>query len=372
MHHLRKKRALPGDIRPGILGLVALAAIAGVLVSCAPRGAGKGTAPGASWFQLTSTIFQTVGAPDASPPVPALPWTVQSRVTDMTFLGDTLYCAVNGAGLAAVEADASGALRFTYHYDAPIFAHRTITTIIPRHGDLMVHLYYNALLNDVRPEDLLLRGISLVTFLPGQKDFSFIIPPFQRKNPEWEAVGFAPISENEFDFEWKYTDATETRFSYTRFRADLQVEAESNRDAYVAALGTPALSGSDVPASYSELFQACRSRMPGLPAGTALHFKVRSRQLPVQRYFRSGLDQDSILVIHVFDDAGTLSAFLPDGQVVEKSAGSEMKSLSLPALPAGYTYTDFVKEGGLFIVSWEEAQFTQVGRAGVVAFRRPE
>ena len=61
----------------------------------------------------------------------------------MAFLGDSLYCAVNGAGLAAIEPGSSGTLAFTYHYDASIFAHRTITTLIPRHGDLMVHLYYN-------------------------------------------------------------------------------------------------------------------------------------------------------------------------------------------------------------------------------------
>ena len=257
------------------------------LSSCDP-GAGCACHARASWYELVSTVFQSVGAADASPQVPALPWTVQSRVADMAFLGDTLYCAVNGAGVAAVDSDASGALKFTYHYDAPIFAHRTITTLIPRHGELMIHLYYNALLNDAKPEELLLRGVSLVSFLPGQKDFSFLIPPYQRKNPEWEAVGFAPISENEFDFEWKYTDSSQTQFAYTRYRADLQLEAGSNRDAYMAALGTASLSGADVPAAYSAFFDECGSRIQGRAAGTALHFKVRSRTSPVQRYFRSG------------------------------------------------------------------------------------
>ncbi|HTP57742.1 MAG TPA: hypothetical protein VMM82_02425, partial [Spirochaetia bacterium] len=173
-------------------------------------------------------MFQSVGAADAAPQVPALPWTVQSRVTDMAYLGNTLYLAINGAGVAGVEVNAAGQLSFSYHYDAPIFAHRTITTLIPRYGDLLIHLYYNVLLNDAKPEDLVLRGISLVSFLPGQKAFAFVIPPYQKKNPSWEAVGFAPLSENEFDFEWKYTDSAETDFVYTRYRADLQLEAGSN------------------------------------------------------------------------------------------------------------------------------------------------
>ncbi len=372
MRHLRKDRTPPGDFRARVLALLVLGAgLFAALDSCAPRQAPARVAAG-SWYELASTVFQSVGAADAAPAVPALPWTVQSRITDMAFLGNTLYCAVNGAGVVAVDSAAAGTLSFSYHYDAPIFAHRTITTLIPRHGDLMIHLYYNALLNDAKPEELLLRGISLVTFLPGQKDFSFLIPPYQKKNPEWEAVGFAPISENEFDFEWKFTDATETRFAYTRYRADLQLEAGSNRDAYVAALGTQSLTGPDVPASYSAFFQECRSRIQGLSAATALHFKVRSPLVPVQRYFRTGVEQDSILLVHVFDDGGTLYALLPDGQVLTKRPGAAVQTSFLPSLPDGFRYTDLVKKDDMFVSSWEETQFTQVGRAGILALKLPQ
>ena len=283
MRHLRKERPSPRHLRQGLLtdvsgrrtfgilvpaGLVAALA-AGLMLalsSCgtrAPAGAGHARA---SWYELVSTVFQSVGAADASPQVPALPWTVQSRVADMAFLGDTLYCAVNGAGVAAVDSDASGALKFTYHYDAPIFAHRTITTLIPRHGELMIHLYYNALLNDAKPEELLLRGVSLVSFLPGQKDFSFLIPPYQRKNRSGRQSGLPPSRRTSSISEWKYTDSSQTQFAYTRYRADLQLEAGSNRDAYMAALGTASLSGADVPAAYSAFFDECGSRIQGRAA----------------------------------------------------------------------------------------------------------
>jgi hypothetical protein len=378
MHHLRKDRPSPGHIRTRLLGprparrrlapvCLLIAGFALALISCGP---GKPSNGGrVAWYELASTVFQSIGAADAAPQRPALPWTVQSRVTDMAFLGNTLYLAVNGAGVAAVDSDSAGALSFRYHYEAPIFAHRTITTLIPRHGDLLIHLYYNALLNDAKPEDLVLRGISLVTFLPGQKAFAFLIPPFQKKNPSWEAVGFAPLSENEFDFEWKYTDIAETQFAYTRYRADLQLEAGSNRDAYMAALGTPSLSGPEVPAAYAAFFQECGARIQGLSAGTALHFKVRSRAVAVQRYFRSGSEQDSILLIHVLDEDGALYALLPDGRVLEKPSAGPAQIFPLPPLPAGFRYTDFVKMGDFFIVSWEETQFTQVERAGIAAVR---
>ena len=295
-----------------------------------------------------------------------LPWTVQTRVTDLAFLGDTLYCAVNGAGIASVDLDAAGSPAFSYDYDPPIFAHRTITTLVPRHGELTIHLYYNALLNDASPEDLLLRGICLVSFLPGQKDFSFLIPPFQRKNPSWEAVGFAPLSENEFDFEWKYTDSSETRFTYTRYRADLQVEAASTRDAYISALGSPSLSGEGVPPALSAFFQACRTGISGLSADTALHFRVRSREVPIRRYFRSDPLRDSILVVPVFEEKANLYALLPGGQVLMQTGTGAPRTAVLPPLPAGFRYTDIVKKGGVFVVPWEQTRFTDVGEAGIL------
>jgi hypothetical protein len=82
------------------------------------------------------------------------------------------------------------------------------------------------------------------------------------------------------------------------------------------------------------------------------------------------LEQDSILVIHVLDENGALYALLPDGQVLEKSAGSVPRVVSLPALPEGFRYTDFVKRGDSFVIAWEEIRFTDVGSAGVLVLPR--
>ena len=225
MRGLRKDRSGHRGFRPGVLiltlpaALVALAALTGCS-GRAPGPAGGAAAAGGSaltngavWLQLQSGAFQPVADPGAALPVARRPWTVQSRVADMAFLEGTLYCGVNGSGLAAVGRDSSGRIAFEYHSDPLVFGHRTITTLIPRQGSLAIHLYFNALLNDARPQDLTLSGISLVSYSPRLSDYSFLIPPFQRMNPDWEAVGIATESENSFDFEWKYTDASETRFA---------------------------------------------------------------------------------------------------------------------------------------------------------------
>ena len=72
-------------------------------------------------------------------------------------------------------------------------------------------------------------------------------------------------------------------------------------------------------------------------------------------------------MVHVLDEAGVLYALLPDGQVLEQAPASPLESFTLPPLPAGFRYTDFVKKGDIIIASWEETQFIQVERAGIIA-----
>jgi hypothetical protein len=359
-------RAAGASARPrGVRAVLAAAVLASALTACSPVGP---KAAEASWFQLQSGTFARIPGLSAAVAVPSRPWTVQSRVADMAFLGDTLYCAVNGSGLATLAVDAKGAAAFTYHADPLIFAHRTITTLIPRQGTLAVHLYYNALLNDVPQQDLVISGISLVTFLPSQDDFSFLIPPFQKKNPDWEAVGIAPLSEDQFDLEWKYTDTAQTRFAYTRFHADTSREESANREAYLAALGTPSISGTGVPSDRAAFFDACRAQTSDIPSGVSRQFSLRSKESPVRLSYRSEPESESAVVFPVFEAPGLRLALLPGGRVYLSSTGRPDRTFSLPALPKGFRYTDLVKAGSWLVVPWEEASFTDVGRAGILLF----
>jgi len=286
----------------------------------------------------------------------------------MAFFDGTLYCGVNGSGLAAVARDAAGTISFDYHPDPLIFGHRTITTLVPRQGTLAVHLYFNALLNDARQADLSLGGISLVSYSPQKSDYAFLIPPFQRANPDWEAVGFATESENSFDLEWKYTDASETRFQYTRFHADTKAEEPADRDTFLAALGVPAVDGPSVPSNLASFFASCRSEMPALSPGASIQFSLRSRESPVRRNYRSRKESETAVAVPIFEEEGGLLALLPDGRILSTGTGGALRSLALPRMPAGYRYTDFVKWGTSLVLSWEEVSFTDVGRAGLLVY----
>ena len=358
--------------------LIGALTVLAVLSACSGKAPGTTAAagnqagtPGASWYQLRAGAFQPVAGPGAAATIPLKVWTVQERIADMAFLGDTLYCAVNGSGLAAVSLDAAGSPTFASHADALIFEHRTITTLVPRDGTVAVHLYYNSVLNDARPEELQLSGISLVTFLPGQSNYAFVIPPFQRRNADWEAAGFAAESENSFDIEWKHTDATETRFAYTRFHADTRAEEPVTRDTYMAALGVPSIAGPGVPADLAAFFEDCRTRIPSLGPETAVQFFLRSRENPVRRSYRSRPVSDDVVLVPVFEQAGIRSALLPDGTVRRRAAGAAVTTMKLPALPDGFRYTDIARLGSVLVVPWEEASFTEVGRAGLLLLRQP-
>jgi hypothetical protein len=286
----------------------------------------------------------------------------------MAFLDGTLYLGINGQGLAAVARDAAGKISFVYHSDPLIFGHRTVTTLVPRQGSLVVHLYFNALLNDARQQDLSLDGISLVSWEPRQSDYAFLIPPFQRANPDWEAVGFAPESENSFDMQWKFTDTSETRFQYTRFHADTRAEEPLDRATFLSALGVPAIDGPSVPSTLASFFASCLSRMPALGPGASVQFPLRSRENPLRRSYRSRKESETAVVVPVFEEEGRLLGLLPDGRVLAAGPGGTAKSATLPRLPAGFRYVDFVKWGTSLVVSWEEDAFTDVGRAGLLLY----
>lgn len=360
MRGLREGLTRHRGFRPGVLILGVLAAIAG----CSGRA--PALPEGVSWLQLQSGAFQPVTNPASAAPVARQPWTVQSRVADLAFLGDSLYCAVNGSGLAAIDRDSSGTIQFSYHADPLIFGHRTITMLVPRQGSLAVHLYFNALLNDARQQDLSIAGISLVSYVPRQTDYVFLIPPFQRKNPDWEAVGFAAESENSFDFEWKYTDASETRFQYTRYHADTNAEEQADRPTYLAALGVPAIAGPAVPTTLAAFFASCRAEMPSVPPGASIQFSLRSKESPVKRNYRSRRESELAVAVPVFEESGKLTALLPDGRLLIAEPGIAPQARPLPSLPPGFSYTDFVKWGSSLVVAWEEISFTDVGKAGLL------
>lgn len=341
-----------------------------IILSCgkseAPQPKAAAVDPRAAWFQIQEGMFvRILDIGEASSVLPQ-PWTVQSRIADTAFIRNAVVFAVNGHGLAALDLQGNQPA-FGYFYDSLIFAHRTATSIVRTATGAAVHLYFNQMLNTVSRSSLGLGGICLVGFLPDSGEYTFIMPPFQKKNTDWEAVGFVAVSSGDFFFEWKQWGEEEIRFGYTRFRSDTGAEAAVARDAYIDAFRLSAAAAPGSGTLRSALFAECRRGLDPGP-GVGLHFITHSREDVVKRTFRTGEEVSAIKTIPVWEEKGLVLALLPGGRIIRTSDGVSFGSIDLPVLPDGFRYTDLAKTGETLVLPWEQVIFTDVRAAGFLLY----
>jgi hypothetical protein len=358
-------------LRPDLLFFLLLGLAAGLLAGgCArqPAEPGGGPVPAGRWYQLAGGAFEPVEVP-GQPAVPGLPWTVQARVSDLSSLDGRLYLAVNGHGLASVEAEPGQAEpRFRYFYDPLLFRYRTLTTLVPAGGSLICHLYFNSLLNLAGAGELPVKGLSLLALRPGDGVYRQIRMPFEATHRGWEAVGFAPLSAQEALLEWKLSEPERTLFEYTRYNLSSSAERPAARQEYREAWEPRPLEG-QLPAELEPLVRELLRRSGGAQA--SLFLGVRAAADPLfRRYARrspSAPEQaDRLLTAFAFVDGERRLLLASDGLLLAARAGQPAPSARrLPALPPGFQYTGLFALGGLLFASWEQADFTTTGAAGI-------
>ncbi|MBA7698201.1 hypothetical protein ES703_106876 [subsurface metagenome] len=301
------------------------------------------------------------------------PWTVQERIADFVPLKDKIYLAVNGRGLASLKISAAGSPHFEYFYDPLIFKYRTITTLLAGNGSLICHLYFNKMLNITGQENLKLQGISLLRLFPEEGIYQFISLPFQREHPDWESVGFVPENEDRFFLEWKYSGSEESRFRYSLFSISNMSEQPIDRLTFRRAYGFRETGGGNTPAALQSLFQTVIKRFSDQNLSTAFHFLLRSGDEPLLRRYAyqpegfSEADNIRLFRIRIYKREGDYFLLTPDGYILKSgNRGEKLKSFQLPPLPENYHYFDLLIDNENFILSWEDASFTQVGAAGIL------
>ena len=336
-----------------------------------------GTILAGRWYQLADGAFEAVQAP-GQPAVAGLPWTVQARVSDLAVLDGRLYLAVNGHGLASVEAGRGATPRFRYFYDPLLFRYRTLTTLVPAAGSLTCHLYFNSLLNLTDAGQLPVRGLALLALHPQDGIYRQIQMPFQSSHRGWECVGFAPLSAQEFLLEWKLSEPERTLFEYTRYSLPSSTESRAGRQEYREAWEPRPLEGR-LPAELEGLARELLRRLddPRL----SLFLGARSVLEPLcRRYARrpsSGRPEEGLLTAHAFLDGERRLLLASDGLLLTEGPGSSgiptgsgaapaaPAARRLPALPAGFRYTGLFVLEGLLFAAWEQADFTTTGAAGI-------
>jgi hypothetical protein len=324
-------------------------------------------------FQLQNGRFSEVSEQREYPATPFQPWTVQARVSDLVVLADRVYLGVNGHGVAEVLPATNGKTGFTYFYDPLIFRYRTLTTLIPESGPeahfLLCHLYFNKLLNVVSETELKLQGISLLRLSVSSGTYQFLTPPYQEKHPDWEAVGFIPVTPREFYLQWKYSDSNRTLFSYSRFDPEDLQEEQVEELTYRKSYG---FQNPLEEAALKMLLSEVRSILDVSGISIAYQFHIRSGDRSVIRRFEyhpddfTSAEEIRLYTLSGFRRDERLLLLLPDGLLLEASAGSrQIQRLRLPPLPRDHVYRDLLLHGQYLLASWEQAAFTEVGRAGI-------
>lgn len=294
----------------------------------------------------------------------------------MTESGGIVYLAVNGAGLATADIKDPEQPAFTYQPDPLIFRGRTIDAILPSAGSVFCHLYYNAALNNVEAKDLGLRPVGLISFDPSISEYRFHTTPIQRKEASWEPVGFAPLATGNWLFEWKLVQADSSRFSYTRLLPDRKTEESATRAEYMAAMEPTSCGAKEVPQALRSLFDQTLAELKKAPGtdgapAAAVDFMVRGPDGALPARFRHGAPSEGILRIPVWGAGGEWTALLPGGALVRANVGAAPQRLPLPAPPQDCRYTGLLVAGGVALVSWEQARFTEVGAAGLLVLALP-
>jgi hypothetical protein len=109
---------------------------------------------------------------------------------------------------------------------------------------------------------------------------------------------------------------------------------------------------------------------------------IISPQFPYTRSFARGTSfsgaQDQLVELCGYylpsDSGGQALAILPDGRgMIGQAQGNELnvKAITLPPLPEGFSYTGIGLSGQTLIASWEEQQDMNVGAAGLMIIRLP-
>ena len=338
-----------------------------------PEGAIAGT-----WYSLQNGSFREVSAPGAVKGSSPVPWTVQTRVADMVRQGSRVFLAVNGHGIAqCVLLEDTAKPVFTYHYEPIVFRFRTITLLLPYQGTILCHLYFNRTLNTAKDRDLTVQGVSFLRFLPAEETFRFVILPFQKRNPDWEAPAVVPIGEGQFYVQWKYTDDRVSRFEYTQFDVASESEEPGSEQQFRRAFRFQDSAEPRIQGSLGDLLESTAAVLWKQSPRVAIHYLVRSTTDGITRRYTHGVSGsdasvlDAIVSVPVYGDAGSYYALLPDGTLVWSREQGGGGVLSLPSLPASFSYTNLVKKDTFIIASWEESVFYNVGRAGIFVGRLP-
>ncbi|MBN1413060.1 MAG: hypothetical protein JW969_19630 [Spirochaetales bacterium] len=309
-----------------------------------------------------------------------LPWTVQERITDIAFLNGRLFFGINGYGIAYLDLNKGTSDGFQYLFDDSLFHYRTFTGFYNMEKGLVAHVYFNSILNIIDPGAFSTGEFNLLRITEKNTEFeiSQMKLPFQTRNTGWELISLLPVDyECNFCMEWKYSDSLKTDFNYTCFDFASHTEKNTNKSEFMKAFHFRNSEELGKKTRLGIFIQTLLNDLRDKYENCAFHFTVKKEDSYLSdRYSFPPANNDpyaDILTVNVLRTPEEYYAVLKDGEVYRclLNGDNVVQIARLPVLPAESEYTVFYKIRDVYFCAFEEIDFFNVGRAGLVRIRDP-
>ncbi len=318
------------------------------------------------WYSWKDGSLQQVTSPVSLSSDDWKVWTDQIRGIRIIFLKGDAHLAVNTLGVATLHDVFSSELplSITEDYNRRLFSDRTIGTFFAHGKRLYIHLYYNTVLHPpIQPD----QPLALVSFQPKNGEMRVLPFSFQDEHPDWELVSLIPYQESDlWQLAWKRTGDEKTEFRYTELDVEQWKEREIEEEEFLDLLRP--LGELKAPVEVQRLIRMYDGNAKKRVFDVKLsHFDQARREV-----FRFGNfkhveeGKSELLSLSCFRYQNTYFLLTPDDTVLWLHTSGEKGKYSLPSLPEPFVYTDFITTGKVFLALWEEQDFTEVGKAGIL------
>ena len=343
-----------------------LVILAFAVSGCGPAGSQTArSAPQSYWFELLNGRLEPLVG--GRPPVrrELRPWTLQERVAALTLFRGTLHAAVQGYGVARLAPGPEPT--FDYLYDQRVFAGRTFGGLLPAADYLVCHAYTDAVF------DHGIAGaaeVNLIKLYPGAQGHRVDYLDSAGRGAGWELVRLLSEGGGAYAAEWKLATEQESRFRYSRIQLATLKDMPISRDEFRAAYRTTVIEEPGRAAG-SVAGQLVNRIGRDLPEDVPAIFSFRDGARREQYLLRPEATGNPIQITIARGPYGVV-ALHPDGRLyMIRSGVARVQRHDLPRLPDGYRYHDVQPLEGWVVAAWEQVDFYNVGRSGVLMLRRP-
>jgi len=319
-----------------------------------------------------------------------LPWTVQERITDISILNDKLCFSVNGYGILLCKSINKDPVIFTTLYNHDYFTYKTITTILPVNNEkleisnenskeyILCHLYFNSMAFPFKLDTNLFNNANLIKLIPDNNELLIeeLYPILPEETPEWEIIRFLPATENKYHLEWKNSQKAYSEFRYSWYSVKEKTEIAENWEEFLEAYNFKPYTDEKNPASLKILCKKMINESSRDEAATTYHFLIKDKYTHLtSRYIKESSvpctdESFEIVTVKMFEDGINFYALWKSGSLyVIPKGDTEVRKINIPALPDGFTFTNFIIHENTLLLTWEESEFLNVGTAGFLIYR---